>query len=61
VLFGAGDQLPVIGGISSEDRGRYTDPPEHISDRENNGVIFGFTTTVKVAVLAHCPAVGVNV
>jgi hypothetical protein len=25
------------------------------------GVIFGLTVTVNVAVVAHCPAVGVNV
>jgi hypothetical protein len=27
----------------------------------NVGVMFGFTVTVNVAVVAHCPAVGVNV
>jgi len=27
----------------------------------NVGVMFGFTVIVKVAVVAHCPAVGVNV
>ena len=27
----------------------------------NVGVIFGLTVIVKVAVVAHCPAVGVNV
>ena len=27
----------------------------------NNGVAFGFTVTVKLAVVAHRPAVGVNV
>ena len=27
----------------------------------NVGVIFGATVTVKVAVVAHCPAVGVKV
>jgi hypothetical protein len=26
----------------------------------NVGVMFGFTVTVNVAVVAHCPAVGVN-
>ena len=27
----------------------------------NTGVTFGFTVTVKDALVAHCPAVGVNV
>ncbi len=41
-----------------------TVPPSHIVavvPKLNVGVIFGFTVTVKVAVVAHCPAVGVNV
>jgi hypothetical protein len=37
-------------------------PPEQIeATAENVGVIFGFTVIVKVVVVAHCPAVGVNV
>jgi Flp pilus assembly pilin Flp len=36
--------------------------PEHIgATAVNVGVIFGLTTIVNVAVVAHCPAVGVNV
>jgi hypothetical protein len=36
--------------------------PEHIGATELNvGVRFGLTVIVKVAVVAHCPAVGVNV
>jgi len=36
--------------------------PEHIgATAVNVGVTFGFTTIVKVVVIAHCPAVGVNV
>ena len=36
--------------------------PEHIgATAVNVGVILGFTVIVKVAVVAHCPAVGVNV
>ena len=27
----------------------------------NTGTIFGFTVTVNAVVVAHCPAVGVNV
>jgi len=36
--------------------------PEQIgATAVNVGVIFGFTVIVNVAVVAHCPAVGVNV
>ena len=36
--------------------------PEQIgATAVNVGVIFGFTTIVKVVVVAHCPAAGVNV
>jgi hypothetical protein len=41
-----------------------TVPPEQMVNevpKVNVGVIFGFTVTVKVAVVAHCPAEGVNV
>jgi Flp pilus assembly pilin Flp len=37
-------------------------PPEQIGATALNvGVIFGLTVIVIVAVVAHCPAVGVNV
>ena len=36
--------------------------PEHIGGAAVNvGAMFGLTTIVKVAVVAHCPGVGVNV
>ena len=36
--------------------------PEHIdATAANVGVILGVTVTVKVVVVAHCPASGVNV
>ena len=36
--------------------------PEHIgATAVNIGVMFGFTTIVKVVVVAHCPTVGVKV
>ena len=41
-----------------------TDPPAQIVSvvpKIKVGVIFGLTVTVNVVVLAHCPAVGVNV
>ena len=35
--------------------------PEHIGATALNvGVIFGLTVIIKVVVVAHCPAVGVN-
>ena len=35
--------------------------PEHIgATAVNVGVMFGLTVIVKVVVVAHCPAVGVN-
>ena len=36
--------------------------PEHIAATALNvGVMFGLTVMVKVVVVAHCPAAGVNV
>jgi hypothetical protein len=63
LLTVAGFQLPVIPSIEVE-ASTGTVPPEHtVNDvpYENVGVMFGFTVTVKVAVVAHWPAVAVNV
>jgi len=61
VLFKAGDQEPVIplfDVVGSADKVA----PEHIgATAVNVGVMFGLTVIVKVAVVAHCPAVGVKV
>ena len=61
VLFNAGDQVPVIllvDVVGNADR----DPPEHIGATcVNVGMIFGLTVIDIVAVVAHNPAVGVNV
>jgi len=41
-----------------------TVPPAHMDEdvpKLNVGVMFGLTVTEKVVVVAHCPAVGVNV
>ena len=49
--------VDVVGKIG-------TVPPEHIINvvpKLNVGVTFGVTVTVNVVVVAHCPAVGVNV
>ena len=63
VLFNAGDQLPVIGVALVDDVGNGDNvAPEQIGATALNvGVMFGLTTIVNVAVVAHCPAVGVNV
>ena len=57
----AGAQLPVIPlleVVGSADKVA----PEHIGATALNvGVMFGFTTIVRVVVVAHCPAVGVKV
>ena len=61
VLFNAGDHVPVkelfdvVGKAESV-------PPEQIGATVVKvGVILGLTVIAKVAVVAHCPAVGVNV
>ena len=61
VLFKAGAQVPVmplLEVVGSADKVA----PEHIGATALKvGVTFGFTTIVNVVVVAHCPAVGVNV
>ena len=50
--------MPLLDVVGSADKGA----PEHIvATALKIGVMFEFTTIVKVAVVAHCPAVGVNV
>ena len=61
VLLSAGDQAPVMPlfeVVGSADKVA----PEHIGATALNvGVMFGLTVIVNVAVVAHCPAVGVKV
>ena len=61
VLFKAGDQVPVMplsDVVGKADK----EPPEQIAATGSNvGVMFGLTVMVNVAVVAHCPAVGVKV
>jgi hypothetical protein len=63
VLFKAGAHVPVIAGISFEERGSgVIVPPEQTSGKGLKlGVILILTVTVRVALVAHCPAVGVKV
>jgi hypothetical protein len=61
VLFKAGDHepvMPLFEVVGSADKVA----PEHTgATAVNVGVMFGLTVIVNVAVVAHCPAVGVNV
>ena len=61
VLFKAGDQVPVI--LLSDVVGNAAKaPPEQIAATGLKvGVTVGLIVIVNVAVVAHCPAVGVNV
>jgi len=54
-LFNAGDQVPVIGVALVDDVGNADKvAPEQIGATALNvGVMFGFTTIVKVVVVAH--------
>ena len=63
VLFKLGFHVPLIAGLLVELVGRTDNvAPEHIGATcVNVGIMFGFTTMVIVAVVAHCPAFGVNV
>ena len=50
--------MPLVEVVGKADKAA----PEHIdATAANVGVIFGATVMVKVVVVAHCPAVGVNV
>jgi hypothetical protein len=63
LLTVAGLQVPVILFVDVFGNAG-TVPPEQIAKavpKLNVGVIFGATVTVNVAVVAHCPAVAVNV
>ena len=60
-MFNAGDQVPVI--LLSDVVGNAAKaPPEQIAATGLKvGVTVGLIVIVNVAVVAHCPAVGVNV
>jgi ATP-dependent protease HslVU (ClpYQ) peptidase subunit len=60
VLSIAGDHVPLI--LLFDGVGNVNEPPEQIAGIGSNvGVVPGVTVTVSVAVVAHCPASGVNV
>ena len=61
VLSNAGDHVPEIP-LFDVVGNAFNVPPEQIgATGVNVGVIFGLTVMVSVVVVAHCPAVGVNV
>ena len=61
MLSRAGAQAPVIPLVDVVGSGANV-APEHIgATAVNVGVTFGLTVIVSVVVVAHCPAVGVNV
>ena len=60
-MFIAGDHVPVTPLFDVVGKAANA-PPLHIGDTGVKvGVTFGVTVIVIVAVVAHCPAVGVNV
>jgi hypothetical protein len=61
VLSNAGAQLPVKPLLDVVGNGDKVAPEQIGATAVNVGVIFGLTVIVIVAVVAHCPAVGVNV
>jgi hypothetical protein len=60
-LSNAGDQDPVIPLVEVVGNAVSVAPAQIGATAVNVGVIFGLTVIVNVVVVAHCPAVGVNV
>jgi len=61
VLSNAGVQVPVMPLLEVVGNAVSVAPEQIGATAVNVGVMFGLTVMVKVAVVAHCPAVGVNV
>ena len=61
VLSNAGDHVPVILLVEVVGNGVNTAPEQIGATALKVGVMFGLTVMVNVVVVAHCPAVGVNV
>ena len=60
-LFNAGAQVPVIPLLDVVGNAANTAPEQIAATGVNVGVTFALTVIVNVVVVAHCPAVGVNV
>ena len=61
MLFNAGDHEPVIPSLDVVGKGASVVPAHIGATAGNVGVAFWFTVIVNVVVVAHSPAVGVNV
>jgi hypothetical protein len=61
VLLIAGDQEPVIPLFEVVGNAGIVAPEQYGPTALKVGVTFGSIVIVKVCVVAHCPAVGVNV
>ena len=61
VLLKVGDQVPLIPLLERVGKGAKISPEQIGPTALNVGVTLGFTVIVIVFVVAHCPAVGVNV
>ena len=60
-MVSAGAQVPVMPLLEVVGRADKVAPEQIGATAVNVGVMFGLTEIVNVAVVAHCPAVGVNV
>jgi len=60
-LLTAGAQVPVMPLFDVVGNGANTAPEQIAATGVNVGVMFGLTVMVNVVVVAHKPAVGVNV
>ena len=60
-MVSAGAQVPVMLLLEVVGRADKVAPEQIGATAVNVGVMFGLTVIVNVAVVAHCPAVGVNV
>ena len=60
-MFNAGAQIPVMPLFEVVGKAVNVAPEQIGATGLNVGVTFGLTVIVNVAVVAHCPAVGVNV
>ena len=61
MLSSAGAQVPVIPLVDVVGKAASVAPEQMGGTALKVGVMFGFTVMVRVVVVAHCPAVGVNV
>ena len=61
LLTVAGDQVPVMPLVDVNGSTGAMAPEQIGATAVNVGVTFGLTVMVMVAVVAHCPASGVNV